>query len=570
MMRKGDREVSSTIDNRKRAADNDDSPVPQKRPRAEADAPRVSASKSEALKGRDRGSERERVASKESRGSTSLHPTTNGRSHAAVDHDRELTASPRSTIQVNGSRLHADSPTSTPRKGQTSTKSLVPDLLSPLHPSFERELSEHEQPRKRPAGKAPLKTSRTDGLPTKKHKSAYKIPALLSPTLPPIIEAELARLKKTPSKEDLSGISQLSDSPGSAKKSKGQAGPNEEDGSRGRKSRIVVLKVKKTDLKKRLNLLLSLPSKGAKEALKKERSMSVEGTPPPPRKHPRPPEDDMPISRKPKTSSENPPSRAANAPSTPLKHASTAMSRVTSSQSQGNTPGTLPGHTPGTGDRPPVAVDTMDPAKVRQINSLRKLSDKYQNLGRELKHARDDIMKNRNNSRTGADERRVAALHFEMVLSFMLGFSAFNKYRALDQKVADLERWESLIPHLRELKTRATRNRALRALAAQMHAVCLEEITHAFLTLDPQTAPGALQRWRPHERLRVPTWTEAMTLQKEVEDRKLVATMGPWTTVDEAVSEALTIMSRWADRERVNWRPTILRGEQDRANGTKG
>ncbi len=75
-----------------------------------------------------------------------------------------------------------------------------------------------------------------------------------------------------------------------------------------------------------------------------------------------------------------------------------------------------------------------------------------------------------------------------MILAYMISFNAFNQSRAIERKVSDLNFWESLLPHMRELKSRVRHSTALLALAAQMHAVCLEEISHAYATLDPVSA----------------------------------------------------------------------------------
>jgi hypothetical protein len=523
--------------------------------------PRIGISKPETPETRDRLYEKEKHASKETKGG-SLHPAVNG--HIEQDRDREQTASPKSTIQVNGS---------TPRKAETSSRSHVPDLLSPLHPSLERELTERDRQKKRPAEKAPTKLAKVDvSSPAKKQKTSMKIPELLSPTLPPVVELELARLKKTPSKGESSRSSQASDSPSSTRKPKILIEPleeeekeEEEEEETSRPSRIVTLKLKKANAK-RAKELLSLPSKSAKEALKKERSISVEGTPPPAKKRPRPPEDDI-VGHK-KSRSDSISARPA-APSTPLKHAATAMSRVTSSQSQGNTPGAAAGLTPGTAERPPTSSNDAEHARNRaRADSLREYMEKHQALGRNLKHSRDDLLKTRGSAITPAEEKRAAALHFEMILAYMLSFSAFNKCRSAERKVLDIDRWESLMPHFRELRGRVRHSRPLAALAVQMHAVCLEEISHAFITYDPQQAANLLRKWRDLERSRAPTWVEAMNISKDIDVRDMKTVIGPWTSVEDAVSEALAIMGRWAGRESVNWRPII--GEKALTNGVRG
>lgn len=527
------------------------------------------SSRPETPRARDRPPEKSRRDSRDD----PPHPKTNGLAPPAMDRDRENTASPRSTIQVNGTRPHSDSGRSTPRKPEAAKASL-PALLSPLHPSLVEQLDELETDRKRTGDKAPPKSSKTNG-PTaaKKPKSTLRIPPLLSPTLPPIVEAELARLKKTPPKIELNQRSaNTPESPTSARKTKPQ--PEEEEGRPLEASRIVTLKLKKA-MAKRAKELLSLPSKSIKDALRKERSMSVEGTPPPARKRPRL-LDDAPIessslAKRNKTTGDTVVARPAG-PSTPLKQSTTAMSRVTSSQSHG-TPGNSTGLTPGALDRPPTRADSVEPARARAagellrdraaVEAFREKHEEYRMLGGKLKRQRDDIV--RGGSVTAAEERRANALTFEMVLAYMVAFYSLNQARILERKVLDFAAWESLLPHLTELKRRVQGNRSLRALALQMHAICLEQITASFHTLDPAAAATCFQRWAKMERARAPLWVDAVTACDGVEDRRMKTLVGPWTKVDDAAAATLNILRRWAEREDVQWAPVILKErERDR------
>ncbi|KAH8878837.1 hypothetical protein GQ53DRAFT_80534 [Thozetella sp. PMI_491] len=535
--------TSSTA--KKRFADESDHVPPIKRNKPDAHNSKESiraAPLPDTLRARD--SFPEKTGHKDSK-SDKLHPTTNGRPHKELEREREYTASPKSTIQVNGTKSH----TPTPRKGDSSK---VPALLSPLHPSFDRELDDHERAKPRLAEKAPAK--RAEAPPKKR----IKLPELLSPTLPPIVEAELARVKLTPTQGDSSQRStDAYDSPSSGKKSKY---PDEEEQPQLPVRKMVTLKLRK-GAAKRAKELLSLPSKSLKEALKKERSLSVEGTPPPARKRPRIADEvpaEVPSSKRSKTATEA--LKSVATPNTPHKHTSTSMSRVTSSQSQSATPSNSHGLTPGTAERPPTSSDNHPPVDLGKsrvkVEALRERHDEYRVLGGRLKHTRDDILRERGSTMNAAEQKRAAALHFEMILAYMVSFNAFNQSRAIERKVWDLNFWESLLPHMRELKQRVRHSTALLALAHQMHAVCLEEISHAYATLDPASAASSLQRWSQYERQRGATWEEAMRRCDDVESRSMKVVVGPWTNVDDAVASALSIMCRWAERERVEWQPS--------------
>ncbi|KAK4043597.1 hypothetical protein C8A01DRAFT_12948 [Parachaetomium inaequale] len=555
-------------ESRKRTAETSGDPTPQKR--AKGDAVTVKAEQPRQLKPpTPRGRDATEKASRDTKTET-LHPTINGLPPPSLDRDRESTASPRSTIQVNGSRPRSDSGTSTPRKPEVMTKSALPRLLSPLHPSlFEGEGEKETQPRKKLPGKASKPEK-------EKAKKPLKIPSLLSPTLPPVIEEMLAQKdrKQTGSKGVSSQSSnQSSDSQGSARKTIVAAPPGrvaEEEEKPARPSRIVTFKLKKANAK-RAKDLLSLPSKSAKDALKKERSASAEATPPPPaKKRPRT-ADDTPqepaASKRPKTTAEAITAKPAG-PTTPLKHAATTMSRVTSSQSQGqsNTPAAVTGLTPSTSDnRPPTRSEPLDPKTLAQAEACRDRHGEYQRLGSKLKHARDDLHRDRGTNMTAADERRATALHFEMVLAYMVAFDSLNQSRVLERKVCEIAAWETLLPHLAELRGRVQGNRALKALAVQMHVLCLEQITNGFASLDPGAAAAGFVRWAKHNRNRAVMWGEANAMWERVEEPRMRAVVGPWTMVDDAVAAVLAIMRRWAERDGVRWQPEVFaKAERDR------
>ncbi len=525
-----------------------------------------------------RGRERERAGEKPQREpkADSLHPTSNGLAPSTADRERENTASPRSTIQVNGTRPRSNSGRSTPRK--MDSRSAIPDLLSPLHPSLLTEVEGLETGRKRPA-QNPAKTQRLDtSAASKKPRVPLKIPALLSPTLPPIVEAELSRLnyKKTPTKGEGSQQSSLPpESPSSGRKANALLESLDDQPSRSTK--IVTLKLKKANAK-RAKELLSLPSKSAKDAQRKERSMSVEATPPSAKKRPRLLEDgpsESSAAKRVKASAE-PAAAKTLGPSTPLKQSATAMSRVTSSQSQGTPGNTAAGHTPVALERPPTRSDRDYSAEPGKVAMLRARSAEYQSLGIKLKHTRDAIPLDRKKvpGLDTSNERRAAVLSFEMLLAYMASFYSLDRARAMERKVSDPGTWESLMAHFVQIKSQVRANKALKALALQLQAVTLEQISAAMSWAEPrQEMPpiAYIQRWQKAERMRGLTWNEVAAASEVVEDRKFKMFIGPWTRVDEVVNQALTILRRWAEREDVQWKASLFKnaGEKERANGAR-
>ncbi|KAK4465924.1 hypothetical protein QBC42DRAFT_167857 [Cladorrhinum samala] len=563
------------LDSRKRTADADGNPQAQKRPRNEVTnsnpkmelQPRQSRAEPPS-RGRDRTNEG-RTDTK----SDLLHPTANGLAPSTSDRDRENTASPRSTIMVNGgSRVRSDSAASTPRK--------VPELLSPLHASFfDHEPEEKQKPRKKLAEKAPPPpaSKRPEGPSPQKKKRP--LPPLMSPTLPPLVEAALDEMaKKNPGGSEPNS-SQSSDSPSSARKTITVAAPPpltiSKPAIEDKPSFIYTIKLRKANAK-RAKELLSLPSKSAKDALKLERALSVEGTPPPAiaaaaaaaKKRPRPAAsstDDL-LSGPPEPPKRGKPSALSTAvskpaPTTPLKPSATAMVRAASSQSQGTTT-----PTPGTIDRPPTRhSEPVDPAVRAQMELFKERNIEYMKLGGRLKKTRDSLIIDRlaNPTAKQGEEYRCAAIHLEMVLAYMLAFHYMNQARVLSNRPCEISMWLSLVAHFDELSARVKGYKVLRGLVAQLNGVFLEQLVGAYATLDRDAAMGVFDKYAGAIKRRGGVWgvVRKMGIQNGNAaggvDGGVV--MGPWTGVEEAVELSLKVVKRWVEREGVRWVPELSR-----------
>ncbi|KAK1779434.1 hypothetical protein QBC45DRAFT_432654 [Copromyces sp. CBS 386.78] len=553
------------VDGRKRPADTERDQHKRPRPDTNHESSRLPP-KPEAP--RNRLSDRtDKDARKES-----LHPTTNGQARTVADRERDVSASPKSTILVNGSKSYKEStPVSPRRKRDTASKAPVPALLSPLHPSLLA--GESDKPKsKKPAEKAPPRSLKIDN-----SKKKFEIPALLSPTLPAIVEEELARkFKITPSKAESRDIkTQLPDSPSIARKTKVKAEPIEEEDEEEEEpepSLIVTLKLKKANAK-RAKDLLSLPSKAVKDALRKERTAArAEATPPPARKRPRAPDDtpaESVAAKRPKTAIGDTVIARPTGMTTPLKPTAPAMSRVPSTQSQNATPGPPPTRhiTPGMGERssvPPLPPPSAETAPFRERDV------EYRAYGSKLKHQRDAVdaqlrdpakLKNLSSAAATLETKRAMVLHIEMVMAYMIAFYNGNHARMMDRRAPDFATWESLVPHFSELKKRVYSVRPFRILTTQLFAVMLEHITATFSQADQATAPALLARWQKLERLRPEVWHELYGVADFVDDKRVKMTVGPWTKIEEAVLSAMGVMKRWAEIEEVKWTPMIMKPE---------
>ncbi|EJT71991.1 hypothetical protein GGTG_11241 [Gaeumannomyces tritici R3-111a-1] len=451
-------------------------------------------------------------------------------------------------------------------RSESSGKASVPPLLSPLRISID---DDHEVkakgPAKRPvdAGTVPKvsgKGERAEGLAIKK-PARPSLPPLLSPTLPDIVEQELARGETTSPKGDIESTkSRAIDSPSVG----GKTVPKIEDEPEVAQL-IVHLKYKKKN-SLRVQRLLALQPASKIEALKKERSMSVEVNSPPAKKRPRVAEaaaTEPVAGKRPRTSMDSIMVSKPVAPSTPLKTAATAMSRVPSTNSQAQTPGgaITKGLTPGPGDRPPTSYE-FDPTKGMSSATLRRKGGEYTGLGTQLKHKRDGILNSVAGTNkaevlgnmTSSDKKRVAALSLEMVLSYIVGFDAMNQSRSQDRKPGDYQLWESLIPHLGELRNFTRSYKALDGIAMQLHAIVVEELIRVYYHHDFTTVGTRIVRVgkKLHE-----NWVEAHGCVSTITEPSMKADLGPWSRPSSAAAQALQVLHNWAQREVVDWRAQL-------------
>ncbi|ROW04129.1 hypothetical protein VSDG_00722 [Cytospora chrysosperma] len=510
--------------------------------------------------------EHARSVSKDGR-TAGAQPTASSRTGPSSSKDHHRAVSPR--ITVNGTKPQASAPRSSSHaKTDTSGKHLVPPLLSPLRRlPFDEEL-ETASTKKRPAdsygaGK-PTSRAQKPEVPAKKQKSVTPdLPPLLSPTLPPVIEEALARIKTPIKGEAGQPDSQSSESPASARKARPRADDVEEETRP--KSKIVTMKIKKGSYRKRLQSLLALPSKSSKE-----RSVSVENTPPPAKKRPRPseaePEPAASISAKrPRTAEIS----ASKAPYTPPKPA-TANSQSAHGSSQMQTPGERVAQTPGAGDAgPPGREGGSQAAK----ETYKQRWETFSRIGRRLKHKRDGECQTNGTGpsaggqakRSEIDTNRRAVLTIEMILAYMICFRSGDQRSELSGTPMNVPAWLTLEPHLRELKGMTRHSVPLQALACQLHGTVVNEIVRTYGSLgmqngevpklDREVSKGVFHALRSNSRI----WTEANELRSKVLDKNLkTPAMGPWTSPHKAATEALSVLVRFAEREHVNWRAEVV------------
>lgn len=531
---------------------------PNKKPRANEELPRKPP-RAETPRSRDQNLATDRSSGKDGRAVAS-QTTPSSRAALGVPKERDRAVSPK--ITVNGAKNQSSS---APKRPDTSGKPFVPPLLSPLrHPAIDDEL-ETKSPKKRPkegsgslGGKAPLKASKPEVTVKKQKSSVPELPELLSPTLPAMIEDELERLEQVLSKGE---SSQSSESSKGARKT--QARENAEGEGRP-KSRIVTFKIKKS-LRPRVKGLLALPSKNSKE-----RSASMENTPPPAKKRPRPTESSIEVTPAiPVKRAKVPEPVATKAPYTP-PNPPVPVSQAPSGSSQNHTPRDRVPPTPSAGEVPPPSRSGLskDHLQRRQMQMM--------SLGKKLKRERDQEKYERekerhkqpngggaNGDRPTADDLRPAMLTMEMILAYFIAFRSGSQACELSRTHVDEKAWLTLEAHLRELRGMTYRSLPLYTLATQLNGILINEILRVFAiqgasSREPKVDEASAGHLLRNLSSQFGIWSEADKLRGKLTDERLkTPVMGPWTSVYKAAADTLVMMGRIAEREHVNWRADL-------------
>ncbi|KAF4956130.1 hypothetical protein FSARC_11660 [Fusarium sarcochroum] len=576
-------------DSRKRSANVDDDHRSQKRhrpdvPRAGDDRPRPARDEPPRRKDRDSLAPSDIPPRDKPISSSSL---SNGRSvlkGANASSARNPSPAGRARgDSVNGVRPGASGSTrGTPVKGDNASRSSVPPLLSPLHLSWDSQNSADKADKRRAREDAvdstrlskpkklepPPPKPRND---TARDKSPLRLPALLSPTLPSALEAELSRRKVSGKTTESKAHDDRDKEEPNEKRSEDrhksttarkapveQEEEEDEDSSpRERKRLIVTLRISKR-MRQTLKRILALPPK------RRERSESTEAPAPQAKKRPATTEhtgDTIAVKRPrmPSVSSLPPP------PSTPSKKGTTAMSRVSSSNSQAHTPGDTVMVTPvppGSSDRP--ATNGTDAARGDKADhkAVFEKHVRFSTLGRRLKHEGDVANQRCNKLASSGDtrgsdssRRHYYALAVESTVAFMTSFHLLNVSRNLQHKPSDPTGWSSLIKMVdylqKETRRDMRRYQPIYALVLILQANTVDEFLKSFSDYERISKEELFL----HQAIRYRNWPLVREVYDSIDSSHLRADITPWSTVEEVCQASMRVIRRWCADENVNWSP---------------
>ncbi|KAF4975600.1 hypothetical protein FZEAL_7630 [Fusarium zealandicum] len=575
-------------ESRKRTADTDDDHRSQKRhrpdlPRAADERPRPLRDEPPRRKDRDSLAPSD-IPPRDGRPASSSS-LPNGRSLLKGSASASRNPSPAGRARgdsVNGTRPTALASTKNTPSKLDASRSSVPPLLSPLHLSWESQNAAEKGEKKKARedavdGTKPAKVKKADPPPppkakndTHRDKSPIRLPALLSPTLPTALEAELSRRKVSGKTADTKGREdrdkderaekRSEERPKSTTARKAPVEHEEEDSSGKEKKRLIVtLRISKR-MRQTFKRILALPPK-------RERSVSTEAPVGQAKKRPLGSENtgDTIAVKRPRMPSVSGSSQLPLPPSTPSKKGTTAMSRVSSSNSQAHTPGEAQTATPvppGSSDRPATngadgpRGDKADPRAVYEKHV------RFSSLGRRLKHEGDVANQRCNKLASSSDTRgsdssrkQYYALAVESTIAFMTSFHLLNVSRNLQNKQSEPSGWSSLIKMVdylqKETRRDARRYQPIYALVLILQAITADEFLKSFPTYEHITKEELFQ----HQAVRFRNWHMVRDVYDTIDSSNLRADITPWSTVDEVCQASMRVVRQWCVDENVDWTP---------------
>lgn len=406
-----------------------------------------------------------------------------------------------------------------------------------------------------------------------------KLPPLLSPTLPPEIEDAFKLWEKkahSSSSDDgelppPTGTKKVLPPPAAAaSKKRAPADISDDDAAEAnpapRKRLMVRLRIPKR-LRKDVSRILRV---GERDAQKPDNHRSHESAPIA-RKRPVTGEDavsnDSSAIKKPRTSDVS----SVLHPATPSKKTGTAMSRVSSTNSQANTPGEPSSlHRPPSAD-PPIVNGTarppppVSPAEQARADRLRNRESGYLTLGKQLKKEGEALVASgrarSDTARGKADVKLGCVKYLEGLLAFAMAFQMQYTHRQVIRQYVSASAWSSILPAVDALKSDARRlgqsGASLAALVFLLQGRAFEEILKCY-----GTYPNPETRVRPEELLRLVNQRAKILAQaREVildGDRVLKGVdVGSWMGVEEMCEASVRVMRRWCSDEDVDWIPEV-------------
>lgn len=243
---------------------------------------------------------------------------------------------------------------------------------------------------------------------------------------------------------------------------------------------------------------------------------------------------------------------------------SIAMRRVDSNDGQARTPQASNTSTPASAEK--LRPNGIEGRPNPELDKAKADEAKFYPMGTMLKRKMDSIISPKNRdpkdvSNLSDEERKKGlCIGVESLMAYMLAFHARDRIAQLRGSLPDPTSWDGLLKVQAFLEHSARHFVELHALVGQMGAVTREMLSRAYMEHLAVAKEKVLEKvgrdTRDNSRARDAAWQSVRRNEKALEkilEKVGVKGLGPWSSVQDVVQLAGSVLTVYAGREKVEW-----------------
>jgi hypothetical protein len=223
---------------------------------------------------------------------------------------------------------------------------------------------------------------------------------------------------------------------------------------------------------------------------------------------------------------------------------SVTMRKVDSSEGHAHTPQAGNLNTPASAEK--SRINGLTPQVVSQeLARASQEHSKFFPLGTTLKRRMDNVMKNPD---VPENVRKTSIMHgIEALLCYMLAFHAVDKGTKFRNQAPQPENWAQFFPVWIFMEHKTAQYPELRALVDQLGAVSREQLNKASVDqpADKRDWDKMISNLKERDRL----WMQCKRNEQLILGLGVTGTLGPWSSVSEAVGFGVATLTCYAERE---------------------
>jgi hypothetical protein len=220
---------------------------------------------------------------------------------------------------------------------------------------------------------------------------------------------------------------------------------------------------------------------------------------------------------------------------------SVAMRRVDSGDGHARTPQALSSSAPASAEKPRISSEEL--SRARQEDA------KFMSLGTTLKR-KLQAMVQKEESVSELERKSSVMRGVESLMAYMIAFNARERY---NRSPPNPEFWEQFFPILLFVTTHAKRYPELIALVDNLGAISREQLNRIYLEQPKESRDMTWEKLATSSKDRVRLWHRCKMGETYISNLGVQGALGPWSTVDEAVSFGVMTLKKYAISQKLQW-----------------